>query len=146
MARLIICWTNSFPYIASDSRITWGNNDIFDYCKKVFTCKQFPEIFGYCGDVLFPSIVLSQIAEMISCIEHHIQYPFTENNIGKNRPYAKASGSAGLGIQIIHQSRRSKRVRLSALAFYKHVCCFLLQREIWLVMSFYIAYSNIYTF
>ena len=52
-------------YIASDSRITWGNNDVFDYCKKVFACKQFPEIFGYCGDVLFPSIILSQIVEMI---------------------------------------------------------------------------------
>lgn len=53
-------------YIVGDSRFTWGNNDMyFDYGKKVFASSLYPEIFGYAGDVLFPSIVLSQIIEMI---------------------------------------------------------------------------------
>jgi hypothetical protein len=51
-------------YMASDSRISWGSNDHFDYGRKVFALKKYPDILGYCGDVLFPSIVLGQIAEM----------------------------------------------------------------------------------
>ena len=48
-------------YIVSDSRFCWGNNMTYDYGKKVFASKKYPEIFGYAGDVLFPSVVLSQI-------------------------------------------------------------------------------------
>lgn len=51
-------------YIVSDSRISWGDNAKFDYGRKVFGCKNSPDIFGYCGDVLFPSIVLNQIVDI----------------------------------------------------------------------------------
>jgi hypothetical protein len=51
-------------YIASDSRISWGSKEKYDYGRKVFALKRSPDIFGYCGDVLFPSLVLSQILEM----------------------------------------------------------------------------------
>jgi hypothetical protein len=51
-------------YIASDSRISWGSKEKYDYGRKVFALKQSPDIFGYCGDVLFPSLVLSQVLEM----------------------------------------------------------------------------------
>ena len=51
-------------YIASDSRISWSNNH-FDYGQKVLGCKNYPDIFGYCGDVLFPLMILSQIIEVI---------------------------------------------------------------------------------
>ena len=37
----------------------------FDFGKKVFASKKYPEILGYAGDVLFPSIVLEQIIELI---------------------------------------------------------------------------------
>lgn len=55
-------------YIVGDSRFSWGlgsANKYFDYGKKVFASNLYPEAFGYAGDVLFPSIVLSQIIEMI---------------------------------------------------------------------------------
>ncbi len=55
----------SSAYIVADSRITWSQVQYYDYGKKVFASKSYPEIFGYAGDVLFPSIVLSQILEMI---------------------------------------------------------------------------------
>lgn len=55
----------SSAYIVSDSRISWENKKYFDFGKKVFASKKYPEIFGYAGDVLFPSIVLSQIIDMI---------------------------------------------------------------------------------
>ena len=52
-------------YIAADSRISWNMGYKFDFGKKVFASKKYPEIFGYAGDVLFPSIVLEQIIELI---------------------------------------------------------------------------------
>lgn len=55
-------------YLASDSRISWGSNvssPVWDYGRKLFASKNYPEILGYCGDVLFPSQVLAQIVEHI---------------------------------------------------------------------------------
>lgn len=51
-------------YIASDSRFSWGNVANYDYGKKVFYFKNSPDIIGYCGDVLFPTIILNQIIEL----------------------------------------------------------------------------------
>lgn len=52
-------------YIVADSRISWNISNKYDFAKKVFAAKKYPEIFGYAGDVLFPSIVLEQIIELI---------------------------------------------------------------------------------
>jgi len=51
-------------YIAADSRVSWGNVANFDYGRKVFALQRSPDILGYCGDVLFPTMALSQISEM----------------------------------------------------------------------------------
>lgn len=67
---LIVSWIGidthgtSSIYIASDSRITWDNSSKFDLGRKVFAFSKWPDILGYCGDVLFPSIVLNQIVEL----------------------------------------------------------------------------------
>jgi len=50
-------------YIASDSRISWEAGSVWDSGRKVFASRTRPEIFGYVGDVLFPSLVLGQIAD-----------------------------------------------------------------------------------
>lgn len=63
-----VAWDSRAPssiYLASDSRISWGTMTTFDYGRKVFGCSSSPELFGYCGDVLFPSIILSQLTELI---------------------------------------------------------------------------------
>lgn len=52
-------------YIASDSRFSWSSGETYDYGKKLYASRAFPEIFGYCGDVLFPTVILQQIIEMI---------------------------------------------------------------------------------
>lgn len=67
MASWIACDPHgvSSAYIVSDSRITWDAKTYYDYAKKVFASSLYPEIFGYAGDVLFPTIVLSQIVELI---------------------------------------------------------------------------------
>lgn len=51
-------------YIASDSRISWPGITSWDYGRKVFAFKNHPDILGYCGDVFFPSQVLSQIVDI----------------------------------------------------------------------------------
>lgn len=60
----------SSAYIVSESRISWHDEQnhkdyYYDFGKKVFAAKNYPDIFGYAGDVLFPSIALAQIVEMI---------------------------------------------------------------------------------
>ena len=70
---LIVSWIGvdsrnpASMYIASDSRISWGGggHNQFDQGKKVFACRNYPDIFGYCGDVLFPLMVLNQIVDSI---------------------------------------------------------------------------------
>jgi hypothetical protein len=67
---LLVSWVGvdthgpSSVYIAADSRISWGTAAQYDHGRKLFACRNSADIFGYCGDVLFPSIVLAQIIEM----------------------------------------------------------------------------------
>ncbi len=51
-------------YIASDSRFTWSNPIKYDYGSKVFALPNSPDILGYCGDVIYPTIILNQIIQM----------------------------------------------------------------------------------
>lgn len=67
----LILWTAvdsrgpSAIYVASDSRITWGSmQSRWDSGRKVFSAGKFPDIFGYAGDVLFPSLSIPQICEL----------------------------------------------------------------------------------
>ncbi len=53
-------------YMASDSRITWGSSGHrWDAGRKLFSPHEQPHLFGYCGDVVFPSLVLGQISSAI---------------------------------------------------------------------------------
>jgi hypothetical protein len=52
-------------YLASDSRISWGKDQTWDYGRKLFASRNHPEILGYLGDVLFPSQILGQIMSFI---------------------------------------------------------------------------------
>lgn len=67
---LLVAWAGVDPhgptsvYLASDSLVSWGSDASFDFGRKVFGFKNHPDILGYCGDVLFPSIAINQIVEM----------------------------------------------------------------------------------
>jgi hypothetical protein len=52
-------------YMASDSRISWGSKAQWNYGRKLFASTKHPDIIGYVGDVLFPSLVLGQIIDLI---------------------------------------------------------------------------------
>jgi hypothetical protein len=52
----------SSAYIATDSRISWLPHETWDGGRKTFASATCPEIIGYVGDVLAPSVVLSQFS------------------------------------------------------------------------------------
>lgn len=58
-------------YLASDSRISWPGGDSWDCGKKVFASSAHPDLLGYVGDVLFPSLALNQL---ISAIDEGLLY------------------------------------------------------------------------
>lgn len=52
-------------YIVADSRITWGSaSSRWDSGRKVFACRS-ADIFGYCGEVLYPTLVLGQLGDLV---------------------------------------------------------------------------------
>ena len=57
---------HSSVYLASDSRISWAKQSVWDAGRKLYFSQGTPDIFGYCGTVLFPSQVLSQIGDLAS--------------------------------------------------------------------------------
>lgn len=78
-------------YLASDSRYTWGNAGKYDFGIKVFGSTKHPEIFGFCGDVLFPSTILGQI---IPQIDNGILIKDSDDTVVKNNKifgYIKSS-------------------------------------------------------
>jgi hypothetical protein len=101
-------------YLASDSRISWRGAAHFDYGRKVFAFNRWPDILGYCGDVLFPSIVLNQIvdladagllfAQSFSCKQKFQAIVDKLNDLVEPYPYFQ-SGLADNELYIIHASR-----------------------------------------
>jgi len=47
-------------HVATDSRVSWGDRDSWDHCSKSFASTTSPDTFSFCGDVLYPSLLLSQ--------------------------------------------------------------------------------------
>jgi hypothetical protein len=52
-------------YLVSDSRISWGTKSSWDCGQKLFVSIRFPDLFGYCGDVQFPTLALRQVLDKI---------------------------------------------------------------------------------
>lgn len=52
-------------HIASDSRLSWGSTATWDHGRKTFASTRTPDIFGYCGDVVYASILLSQFVSAL---------------------------------------------------------------------------------
>jgi hypothetical protein len=53
-------------YIASDSRVSWGNSHRWDQGRKTYAASREPYIFGYWGDVLFPSLALPTVMDQLA--------------------------------------------------------------------------------
>jgi hypothetical protein len=57
----------SSMYFVSDSRITWqpGGSE-WNFGKKLFASRNSADVFGYCGDVLFPVLFLGQLQSLLN--------------------------------------------------------------------------------
>ncbi|MCI4668949.1 MAG: hypothetical protein MRZ79_12520 [Bacteroidia bacterium] len=113
-------------YIASDSRYTWGTTRKFDYGIKVFGSTKYPEIFGFCGDVLFPSIIFGQIIPQIDSgilfsdeddlyVKHDKIFNFIKSSLSI---YPKAS--IVNTFTILHASRFKKEFKLFKISYKKN--------------------------
>ncbi len=110
-------------YIASDSRYSWGNADKFDFGIKVFGSTKFPEIFGFCGDVLFPSTILGQI---IPQIDNGLLIDVNDNPEVKNKKIFEFINSSldaypkaflANTFTILHATRFQKEFKLFKILF-----------------------------
>lgn len=74
-------------YLASDSRFTWPNKKHWNVGKKLYASTRYPEIFGFCGDVLFPAQVLDKLCHKID-FEHVVPSGVVfENKLGIVRKF-----------------------------------------------------------
>lgn len=68
----IVAWAGvdqrkvSSIYVASDSRITWGDSHLWNQGRKTFAAPGTPHIFGYWGDVLFPALALPTVMDELA--------------------------------------------------------------------------------
>lgn len=95
-------------YVATDSRISWGNNGYFDHAIKTFATKNFPAIIGYCGDSLASQMLISQAIAVIDSMPHYSGF--------------KLEDLVGLVIRILVRNYSQYPVGLSAGSFTVVVC------------------------
>ena len=86
-------------YIATDSRISWRKGSTWDAGRKVFASRSHPEVFGYVGDVLFPSLVLGQIADSIEA-------PFTSGGPSAESRFDRITGIFKSAFESLPSSER----------------------------------------
>lgn len=101
----LICWVGrdqrkvTSIYFASDSRISWGSQSRWESGRKLFFCRKSADLFGYCGEVLFPTQILPTVAELLdlgvlhtgsnsAADRHHamVEYIRKSHSDGKNIP------------------------------------------------------------
>jgi len=79
---LLVAWTGidsrspASVYIATDSRVSWGERRYFDHANKTFAIRQFPAIIGYCGDSLASQMLISQAIAVIEAIPDYTGITF----------------------------------------------------------------------
>lgn len=101
----------SAVYLASDSRISWqSKQQRWDAGRKLFHCRDWPDIFGYVGEVLFPSMVLGQI---IDAADNHLLFEESDNAEKRHlkvletfrHSFGRRSNSVNFDFSVLHFSR-----------------------------------------
>lgn len=59
-------------YFASDSRISWNTDYGFNMAQKVFYSKSHPDIYGFCGDVVF---AVNFIGQLVGHADNNLLFP-----------------------------------------------------------------------
>lgn len=97
-------------YLASDSRISWNDSTTWDTGVKLFASYRYPEIFGYCGDITFPSSFLANLTLQIDSKLLLTSEDSIENKIDKIFQYIKDDfknypAKINKGFEILYFSR-----------------------------------------
>jgi hypothetical protein len=110
--------------IAADSRISWGESATWDHGRKTFASAQTPDIFGYCGDVLFVSLLLSHFVSALD--SGAFRYSTGRARFGALRELAKTTWasypSAPLSgpFSLVHGTRDGEGISASFLVNVLH--------------------------
>lgn len=104
----------------TDSRVTWGTPDqAWAYGRKTFASSRTADVLGYCGDVLFPSLVISQFVAALEsgfyspdfASRHHglqtlLRTSFSELPQNARHPFSIVHvGRDGKGMASVFQAR-----------------------------------------
>ena len=125
----IACWIGvdsrgpASAYIATDSRLSWAPGQTWDFGRKTFASSHSPDVFGYCGDVVFPSILLSQF---VSALDGQLHTGNFESRFGALEEVVRVSfaalpATARRAFEILHCGRdgigMGSEFRLAVLAW-----------------------------
>jgi hypothetical protein len=128
----LICWIGvdsrgpASAYIATDSRISWPGRGTWDLGRKTFVSAASPDIFGYSGGVVFPSIVLSQY---VSALDGRLQsgefaHRFAALEELIRVSFAALPATARTSFEIVHCGRDGDRMesefRVAVLSWTSH--------------------------
>ncbi|MDY0902001.1 hypothetical protein [Pantoea agglomerans] len=102
-------------YIASDSRFSWDKFANWDSGRKIYFSSKYPDILGFCGEVMFCSQIMSQITSYIdacdvfentqsSDLRFELVYELVKRSFG-DYPINFALDS----FQILYSTRENKR-------------------------------------
>lgn len=116
----LICWVTydqnkpASIYLASDSRLSWSEKTFWNNGRKIFYSKKYPDILGYCGDVVFCSQVISQVISYIDecdvfkgVFDSEIKIEIIKKTIFEALSQYPISNSIGL-FEIIYITREEK--------------------------------------
>lgn len=111
-------------YLASDSRYSWGAVDNYDCAPKVFGSTKYPEILGFCGDVVFPTTTIQTIIQQI---DNGLLINETDDAVTKNKKIFNEINSsfdkypqkqlAGKTFTILHATRAENIFKLYKISF-----------------------------
>ena len=96
-------------YLISDSRISWPQGTSWDSGQKLFASSRFPDIFGYCGDVQFPTLALRQVVERA---DRGLLFPDGTPSSDRNRMIVESLTTASHGYPA-HPAENSTIVHFS---------------------------------
>lgn len=117
----LIAWTShdqrrfAAIHVASDSRISWGSSTHrWDAGRKIFASRTTADVLAYCGDVLFPALVISQImsaadAGLLFAIESSAQERHNVVLEALKSSFQRRHSAPDRSFEILHASRDGER-------------------------------------
>ena len=92
---------SSSAYIATDSRISWSVDRVWDGARKCFASREYPDLFRYVGEALLPSLVLGQFVDALDSgfvVGRHVGLPERRRSLFESLKRSVASYPANVSL------------------------------------------------